>query len=104
MKLTAYRRWKEEREEEERQLVLLALAVLSIENPGFDFACNEIAVQFDNVEAGRALMYDAFRELRAKRQPYKPCPRCGDDGSDCCICGAGGVEKVSCDTTTGDIL
>ena len=98
MKLTAFRRWKEDREESERQLVLLALAVLSLENPGFDFALNEIAVQFDNVEAGRAVMYDEFRRLRTK------CKRCGDDGSDCCMCGAGGMEKVPCDPTTGDIL
>jgi hypothetical protein len=51
-------------EESDRQLVLLALAVLSLKNPGFDDALNEIAKKIDNVENDRAKMYDGFRELR----------------------------------------
>lgn len=56
--------------EEDRQLVLLALAVLSLESPGFDHALNEIAKRIDNVEAGRAQMYDRFREMRVPAHPW----------------------------------
>ncbi len=52
-------------EEGQRQLILLALAVLSLSSPGFDFALNEIAMKIDNVKAGRAETYDGFRRLRA---------------------------------------
>ena len=34
--------------EEERQLVLLALAALSVERPGFDDALNAVALRIDN--------------------------------------------------------
>jgi hypothetical protein len=50
--------------EEERQMVLLALAHLSIERPGWDHALNEIALLIDNGRDGRALLYDQFRALR----------------------------------------
>ena len=40
-------------------------AVLSLDSPGFDDACNRIAVQFDNI--GRARMYDEFRRIRATK-------------------------------------
>ncbi len=56
--------------EEDRQMVLLALAVLSLESPGFDHALNEIAKRIDNVVPGehgfptRAEVYDKFREAR----------------------------------------
>ena len=52
--------------EGDRQLVLLALAVLALESPGFDCALNEIAKQIDNVQDGRAEMYDRFKVLRAR--------------------------------------
>ncbi len=55
--------------EEDRQMVLLALAVLSLESPGFDHALNEIAKRIDNVESDRALMYDVFRATRRKDVP-----------------------------------
>ncbi len=48
----------------DRQLVLLALAVLSLRSPGFEDALNRIAVRLDNVCNGRAVMFDAFREAR----------------------------------------
>jgi hypothetical protein len=66
-------------DEGDRQLLLLAMAVLSLENPGFDYALNEIAKRIDNVvptpddtvQGGRAKMYDEFRVGRRKpvRQP-----------------------------------
>ncbi len=56
---------KLELEEGDRQLVLLALAVLSLRSPGFDDALNRIAVHIDNVSNGRAQIYDKFRETRA---------------------------------------
>jgi hypothetical protein len=60
-------------DEGERQIVLMALAALSIERPGWDAALNEIAMKIDNVDRAkgaeptrppRAKMYDAFREFR----------------------------------------
>lgn len=54
-------------EEGERQMILLALAELSLSRPGLDYALNNIAIQFDNVENGRAKTYDSFRELNKDR-------------------------------------
>jgi hypothetical protein len=53
-----------ELDEVERQLVLLALAQLSLKNPGFDYALNLIAVKMDKVKGGRAELFDRFREAR----------------------------------------
>jgi len=58
--------------EEERQIVLLALARLSIERPGWDFALNEIAKRIDQVHPRfqRGVTYEAFRlQARLGRQP-----------------------------------
>jgi hypothetical protein len=60
-------------DEGERQLILLALAVLSLDNPGFDYALNEIAKKMDNVENDRAQMYDQFRVVRKGRPLCPPC-------------------------------
>lgn len=51
-------------EEEQRQMVLMALAALSIERPGWDNALNGIACKMDNIVGDRAQMYDEFRKLR----------------------------------------
>lgn len=53
-------------EEPDRQLILMALAHLSVERPGFDDALNRIALRFDNNRGDRAEMYDGFRELRRR--------------------------------------
>lgn len=53
-------------DEGQRQLLLMALAHLSVERPGFDYALNVIAVRVDNVQDGRAVMYDEFRALKMK--------------------------------------
>jgi hypothetical protein len=48
--------------EEERQMVLLALAELSIARPGWISSLEEIALKMDNkTEDGRAEMFDQFR-------------------------------------------
>lgn len=52
-----------ELEEGERQAVLLALAHLSVDRPGWDDMLNRLAVRIDNIREGRAVMYDEFREL-----------------------------------------
>lgn len=61
--------------EEERQMVLLALAVLSLESPGFDDMLNKIALRIDNRlekidsiqgDRDRAEVYESFRESRRK--------------------------------------
>lgn len=49
--------------EEQRQLIIFSLAILSIKRPGFDIALNEIAIKIDNVLDGRAVMYDEFIKL-----------------------------------------
>jgi hypothetical protein len=52
--------------ESDRQMVLLALAHLSVERPGWDEALNLLALQIDNQRGGRALMFDEFKELHEK--------------------------------------
>lgn len=49
--------------EEDRQMTLLAFAHLSVERPGWDDALNRIALRIDNVENGRAVMYERYRDL-----------------------------------------
>lgn len=49
--------------EEDRQLVLLALALMSLQRPGFTFACQEAANQFGGVAAQE--MFKEFRRLNA---------------------------------------
>lgn len=58
---------KIEIEDGQRQMILLALAELSMSRPGFDYALNEIAIKMDNVEAGRGKLYDDFRAISSER-------------------------------------
>lgn len=60
---------KIEIDEGQRQMMILALAHLSIERPGWDTALNELALKMDNVEDGRAVMYDQFRKLEFEANP-----------------------------------
>ena len=53
--------------EEERQALLLALAHLAIERPGWDDMLNRIALKIDNDLGGRAGMYDEFKALNTSR-------------------------------------
>jgi hypothetical protein len=55
--------------ESDRQAIILALARLSRERPGWDFMLNEIACKMDNVAEGRAEMYDRFRKLDFQANP-----------------------------------
>ena len=50
-------------DEGQRQMILLALAHLSVERPGWDHALNEIARKMDRINEGRARLYDQFRKL-----------------------------------------
>lgn len=59
-------------EEGDRQLILMALAHLAVEKPGFDMALNLIALRIDNNTEGRAKLYDEFRQL----QENGLCPEC----------------------------
>jgi hypothetical protein len=54
-------------DEGERQMVLLALAHLSNERPGWDDLLTRIALRIDNVR-GRAVMYDQFKTLVTGRE------------------------------------
>jgi hypothetical protein len=71
-----------ELEEGDRQIVLMALAHLSIERPGWDKALHVLALQIDSQRDGRACMYDEFRTLRrrnlASQQPREPGGNAGD--------------------------
>jgi ribosomal protein S27AE len=61
-------------------MLLMAIAQLAVRRPGWDYALNALAIRFDNVEAGRAVLYDRFKYLYADREvsstPHYTCPRC----------------------------
>ena len=48
--------------EQERQMLLLALAKLSLERPGWEDALNRFALKHDDGDE-RAVMYDQFRDM-----------------------------------------
>ncbi len=50
-------------DEGERQMMLMALAHLSVERPGWDDALQRLAMQLDNEQNGRPQMYDEFRKM-----------------------------------------
>jgi len=53
-------------EEGERQMVLMALAHLAVERPGWDHALSGIATRIDNIQAGRPVLFDSFKEMKPK--------------------------------------
>lgn len=53
--------------EGDRQMVLLALAHLSVERRGWEDALHTIALMIDNQKDGRALMFDEFRALHRRK-------------------------------------
>lgn len=55
--------------EEERQVLLLALAHLAVERPGWDDMLNRMATRIDNEQDGRAVTYDEFCRLHVGREP-----------------------------------
>jgi len=55
-------------DEGERQMLLLALAHLANERPGWDDTLNRIALRIDNVGGRRATMYDQFKTLVTGRE------------------------------------
>lgn len=56
--------------EEDRQLVLLALAILALDRPGFQFACQQAADAFGGLAAQE--MFKEFHRLNADRWQPKP--------------------------------
>jgi hypothetical protein len=58
-----------ELDEGDRQAVLLALARLAVERPGWDDMLNRIAMRIDNVNEGRAVLFDEFRALAIDERP-----------------------------------
>lgn len=53
-------------QEEERQMILIALAHLAIERPGWNDALSRIALKMDNqLPDGRPEMFEKFKELRS---------------------------------------
>ena len=63
-----------ELEEEEKQSILLALALLSSTRPGWDHHLNGIALKIDAAEKGRAVSYDLFRQCLAASIPVPEVP------------------------------
>jgi hypothetical protein len=57
--------------EEQRQLLLMALAHLAVERPGFDPALSEIAALMDNPTPKGPEMFTRFKELHALEQRAK---------------------------------
>jgi hypothetical protein len=62
--------------EDQRQAILLALAHLALERPGWDPCClTEIALLMDNrLPNGRPEMYEEFKRLHVPGEYYKPEP------------------------------
>jgi hypothetical protein len=58
-------------EESERQIVLMALAMLSLKHPGRDDMLNRIALRIDNDKEGRAEMFDMLRRIRSEANARK---------------------------------
>jgi hypothetical protein len=54
-------------DEGERQALLLSLAHLANERPGWDDMLNRMALRIDNEVSGRAQMYDEFKKLNTGR-------------------------------------
>ena len=53
--------------ESQRQMILLALAHLAIERPGWKFATSEAAKTMDVQPAGEPLLYTKFYAMRLER-------------------------------------
>lgn len=54
-------------DEGQRQMLLMALAHLAVERPGWDYACSEIAKPIDNATPeGRPRLYDRFRAMHSE--------------------------------------
>jgi hypothetical protein len=49
--------------EEERQMVLMALAHLACERPGWDDALSRIALRIDNARDGKPQMFERFKDI-----------------------------------------
>jgi len=78
-------------EEGQRQMLLLALAKLSIERPGWYWTLGELAAKFStapNIENGREL-FEQFRDIHrggdeptlADEKPWRFCPWCGQSAA-----------------------
>lgn len=79
-------------DESQRQMILMALAHLSIERPGWDDALNRIALQIDNPIGGRLRgeMYDEFRTLKRRHEVAEKQECCDHkfvDSKSCLKCG-----------------
>jgi hypothetical protein len=60
-------------DEEERQLMLLALACLAVQRPGFDYALSTLALKMDNARPdGRPEMFDEFKTYNTPPPRPKP--------------------------------
>lgn len=56
-------------EEGERQAVLLALACLALDRPGWDEFLSDIAAKMDNTKDGKPEMFSQFKIYNASRKP-----------------------------------
>ena len=64
-----------------------------------------LAFRWDDRNGASGVAFDIQgRVVPLFRKSEKKCPRCGNDGNTCSMCGAGGQPKISCDPVTGDEL
>jgi len=56
-------------DEGDRQMLLMALAHLAVERPGWNHALSRIAIRVDNkTREGRPELYDDFRKIHSEMQ------------------------------------
>lgn len=83
-------------DESERQVLLLALAHLAVERPGWDHMLTQIAKRMDNqLPNGRPQMYEDFKRFHDPRKINLPVPGPGQEDTAHYIIDAGG-RSIGC--------
>ena len=57
--------------ESDRQAVILALANLAVERPGWNYMLTRIALKMDNDRGGKPQMYEEFKKTHAANKLIK---------------------------------
>lgn len=53
-------------DESERQAIILALAHVAVDRPGWDYMLNEIALKMDRDIEGRAMMFETLKAIKQR--------------------------------------
>ncbi len=92
-------------DEGQRQMVLLALAHLAVERPGWDMATSEVALMIDNTtEGGRPQLFDDFKRIHSGTVDPGTMPNPGDFPPTCPTCGSDEAAKQPCADPWHDAL